>query len=122
MTAALDDRRGQSKSSYREPRGPEVMVRSEARFPRGPLDTLWDVGALGAMTDGELLDHVQVHRDTSGQDAFRILVQRHAPMVPGLCPSLLIDSRSAITETGVEEVERKLDRVLGALEHLERAK
>ena len=35
---------------------------------------------------------------------------------------LMIDSRSAITETRVEEVERKLDRVLEALERLERAK
>jgi predicted DNA-binding protein (UPF0251 family) len=35
---------------------------------------------------------------------------------------LMIDSRSAITETRVEEVERKLDRVLEALERLEKAK
>ena len=34
---------------------------------------------------------------------------------------LMIDSRSAITEVRVEEVERKLDRVLEALERLERA-
>ena len=44
------------------------MERSGAQFPRGSLDTLWTVGALGAMTDGELLDHFRVHRDTSGQD------------------------------------------------------
>jgi RNA polymerase sigma factor (sigma-70 family) len=47
------------------------------------------------MTDGELLDHFQTHRDTSGQDAFRILVQRHGPMVLGLCRSLLRDSHDA---------------------------
>ena len=35
---------------------------------------------------------------------------------------LMIDSRSAITETRVEEAERKLDRILEALERLERAK
>ncbi len=35
---------------------------------------------------------------------------------------LMIDSRSAITEIRVEEVERKLDRVLETLERLERAK
>jgi hypothetical protein len=35
---------------------------------------------------------------------------------------LTIDSRSSITETRVEEVEHKLDRVLEALERLERAK
>jgi RNA polymerase sigma factor (sigma-70 family) len=71
------------------------MERSGAQFPRGSLDTLWAVGALGAMSDGELLDHFQVHRDTSGQDAFRILVQRHGPMVLGLCRSLLRDPHDA---------------------------
>ena len=95
MTAALYDRRGQPESSHKEPRGAGVMVRSEAQFPRGPLDTLWAVGTLGAMTDGELLDHFQAHRDTSGQDAFRILVQRHGPMVLGLCRSLLTDPHDA---------------------------
>ena len=71
------------------------MKRSGAQFPQGSLDTLWTVGALGAMTDGELLDHFQVHRDTSGQEAFRILVQRHGPMVLGLCRSLLKDPHDA---------------------------
>ena len=36
--------------------------------------------------------------------------------------ALRIDSRFAITETRVEDVERKLDRVLEALERLERAR
>jgi hypothetical protein len=35
---------------------------------------------------------------------------------------LMIDSRAVITETRAEEVERKLDRVLEALERLERVK
>ncbi len=71
------------------------MERSGAQFPRGSLDTLWTVGALGGMTDGELLGHFQLHRDTSGQEAFRILVQRHGPMVLGLCRSLLRDPHDA---------------------------
>ena len=71
------------------------MGHSGAEFPRGSLDTLWAVGALGAKTDGELLDHFQAHRDRSGQDAFRVLVQRHGPMVMGLCQSLLRDPHDA---------------------------
>src|SRR5215469_16883923 len=71
------------------------MERSKAQSPWGSLDTLWAVGALGAMTDGELLDHFRAHRDTSGQDAFRILVRRHGPMVLGLCRSLLRDPHDA---------------------------
>jgi hypothetical protein len=35
---------------------------------------------------------------------------------------LMIDSRSAIAETRVEDVERKLDQVLEVLERLERAR
>src|SRR5262249_48126483 len=72
-----------------------TMERSKAQFPWGSLDTLWAVGALGAMTDGELLDHFQAHRDTSGQEAFRLLVLRHGPMVLGLCRSLLRDPHDA---------------------------
>jgi DNA-directed RNA polymerase specialized sigma24 family protein len=47
------------------------------------------------MTDGELLDHFQAHRDASGQDAFRLLVERHGPMVLGLCRSILSDQHEA---------------------------
>src|SRR5207249_8975399 len=42
-----------------------------------------------------ILDHFRDNRDASGQEAFRILVQRHGPMVLGLCRSLVKDSHEA---------------------------
>jgi RNA polymerase sigma factor (sigma-70 family) len=51
------------------------------------LDQLFHAGALGRLTDGELLECFQASRDAAGQDAFRILVERHGPMVLGICRS-----------------------------------
>jgi RNA polymerase sigma factor (sigma-70 family) len=59
------------------------------------LDTLLTVGTLGAMTDGELLDCFRGSREAAGQEAFRILVDRHGPMVLGLCRSLIRDPHEA---------------------------
>ena len=59
------------------------------------LDTLLTVGTLGSTTDGQLLDCFQGNRDAAGQEAFRILVDRHGPMVLGLCRSLIRDPHEA---------------------------
>ena len=47
------------------------------------------------LTDGELLECFQTSRDTLGHEAFRILVERHGPMVLGLCRSLVRDPHEA---------------------------
>jgi RNA polymerase sigma factor (sigma-70 family) len=59
------------------------------------IETLVNVGNLGAMTDGQLLDHFRRSRDPSGQDAFRVLVDRHGAMVLALCQSLVSDCHEA---------------------------
>ena len=59
------------------------------------LDTLLTVGTLGSMSDGQLLDCFRTNRDAGGQEAFRILVERHGPMVLGLCRSLVEDPHEA---------------------------
>ncbi len=59
------------------------------------LDTLLTVGTLGSMSDGQLLDCFRINRDAGGQEAFRILVERHGPMVLGLCRSLIRDPHEA---------------------------
>ena len=59
------------------------------------LDTLLTVGTLGTLTDGQLLDCFRDRRDRAGQEAFRILVDRHGPMVLRLCQSLLRDPHEA---------------------------
>ncbi len=59
------------------------------------LDTLFNVGTLGVLSDSELLECFRTDRDAAGQEAFRILVERHGPMVLGLCRSLIPDSHEA---------------------------
>ncbi len=51
--------------------------------------------ALGTLGDGDLLECFRTDRGASGQEAFRILVERHGPMVLGLCRSLIPDRHEA---------------------------
>jgi RNA polymerase sigma factor (sigma-70 family) len=57
--------------------------------------TLFDSGSLGAQTDRDLLECFQADPGPIGQEAFRILVERHGPMVLGLCRSLVRDQHEA---------------------------
>jgi RNA polymerase sigma factor (sigma-70 family) len=71
------------------------MAKSRPQTPWQTLESLFDVGALGGLSDGELLDCFENSRDTLGHDAFRILVGRHGPMVLAVCRSLLFDPHEA---------------------------
>jgi DNA-directed RNA polymerase specialized sigma24 family protein len=71
------------------------MSTSRTRPGWRALESLFDAGALGGLTDGELLECFQTSRDTVGHDAFRILVERHGPMVLGMCRSLVRDPHEA---------------------------
>ncbi len=57
------------------------------------LDTLFRVGTLGSLSDGELLECLTSSSDA--EEAFRAIVERHAPMVLGLCRSLVKDAHEA---------------------------
>jgi RNA polymerase sigma factor (sigma-70 family) len=59
------------------------------------LDTLLTIGTLGTLTDGQLLDCFRDRRDRAGQEAFRLLVQRHGPMVLDVCRRLIRDTHEA---------------------------
>ena len=59
------------------------------------LNTLFSVGTLGGLSDTELLKCFRNDRDAGGQEAFRILVERHGPMVWGLCRSVIPDPHEA---------------------------
>ena len=71
------------------------MATRETRSSWRAIESLFDAGALGGLTDGELLECFQTSRDTLGHEAFRILVERHGPMVLGLCRSLVRDPHEA---------------------------
>src|SRR5215218_1026481 len=53
--------------------------------------TLFGVGAVGGMTDGQLLERFAAQRDEEAQMAFAALVERHGPMVLGVCRGVLGD-------------------------------
>ena len=71
------------------------MATSETRRGWRSLESLFDAGALGRLTDAELLECFQSSRETLGHEAFRVLVERHGPMVLGLCRSLVRDPHEA---------------------------
>ena len=71
------------------------MTTPLARSRWQPLGTLFNAGTLGALSDPELLDCFRDDRGSTGQEAFRILVERHGPMVLGLCRSLIADPHEA---------------------------
>jgi RNA polymerase sigma factor (sigma-70 family) len=59
------------------------------------LRTLYRCGVTGNQSDEELLERFVVRRDDAGEDAFAALVQRHGPMVLGVCRRVLGDAHEA---------------------------
>jgi RNA polymerase sigma-70 factor (ECF subfamily) len=59
------------------------------------LNTLFRVGTLGSSSDRELLECISARPGSDSEDAFRVLVERHGPMVLGLCRSLIKDAHAA---------------------------
>jgi RNA polymerase sigma factor (sigma-70 family) len=58
------------------------------------IRTLFDFGTIGSRTDGELLAQVRSGPDER-EPALRILIERHGPMVLGLCRRILGDEDAA---------------------------
>src|SRR6202161_354950 len=71
------------------------MERGKPQGAGAALDTPFAAGTLGTLADGELLDCFRSHSNAAGHEAFRILVERHGPMVLGLCRSLVRDPHGA---------------------------
>ena len=57
--------------------------------------TLFDVGAIGGLTDGELLDRFEAGAGEVAELAFAVLVERHGPMVLRACRRILRDGHDA---------------------------
>jgi RNA polymerase sigma factor (sigma-70 family) len=72
-----------------------MMKPRKGKSPWRAIETLANVGSLGLLTDAQLLDHCRDCRGASGEDAFRVLVERHGPMVLGLCQRLVSDPHEA---------------------------
>ena len=61
----------------------------------GHLETLFQDGAIGGLSDAELLGRFIAGRDGAGEAAFRALVERHGPMVLRVCRGVLHDADDA---------------------------
>lgn len=59
------------------------------------IQTLFSVGSVGGMTDGQLLEQFLSRRDEGAEAAFSALVAQHGPMVWSVCRGVLADSHAA---------------------------
>ncbi len=59
------------------------------------IQTLFNVGSVGGMTDGQLLEQFLCRRDEVAETAFAALVKVHGPMVWDVCCGVLSDSHAA---------------------------
>jgi RNA polymerase sigma factor (sigma-70 family) len=60
-----------------------------------PLRTLFSVGAIGELTDGQLLERFSARNGEGAELAFAALVERHGPMVMHVCRGVLRDEHEA---------------------------
>jgi len=67
------------------------MAKGDQGIALRHLSTLFCVGAVGGLTDAQLLEQFTTRRDESAELAFEALVERHGPMVLRTCRSVLRD-------------------------------
>ena len=59
------------------------------------IETLYETGTAGGLTDRQLLERFMYERDSSAEAAFEVLVLRHGPMVLRVCRNVLGDVTDA---------------------------
>jgi RNA polymerase sigma factor (sigma-70 family) len=59
------------------------------------VHALLDVGTFGGLSDRQLLDRFLARHDQVSELAFTVLVERHGPMVLGVCRRILVDPHDA---------------------------
>ena len=62
---------------------------------RNRLDILFQVGVVGDLSDGQLVEQFLNDKDGTDQMAFRVLVERHGPAVLSVCRGVLGKSYDA---------------------------
>jgi RNA polymerase sigma factor (sigma-70 family) len=76
-------------------RGESLMPGGMSREAFGDLRGLFAFGVTGSLEDGQLLDRFVDRRDQVAEDAFAALVERHGPMVLGVCRRILHHTQEA---------------------------
>jgi RNA polymerase sigma factor (sigma-70 family) len=71
------------------------MVRAKSGLAAQQLESLWVSGTLTGLSDAQLLARFSERGDSRGESAFRELIDRHGPMVMGVCRQILRRSHDA---------------------------
>jgi RNA polymerase sigma factor (sigma-70 family) len=90
------------------------MLNRHSESVAGAVQTLFQFGAMGAWTDGQLLAQFLAGRE-GREAAFRVLLKRHGPMVLGVCRRVLGDAHSA--DDAFQATFLVLARKAGSLRH-----
>jgi DNA-directed RNA polymerase specialized sigma24 family protein len=92
------------------------MAGDEGRTALRYIDTLFEVGSLGGLSDGQFLRRFTKHRGGASEFAFALalLVERHGSMVLRVCRSILADSHAA--EEAFQATIRVLTQKAGSLQ------
>lgn len=93
------------------------MGRGSANRALRQIRTLYALGSVGGLTDGQLVERFLGRDGADREDAFAALVQRHGPMVLGVCRRMLRGSADA--EDAFQEVFLILARKAGAVREAE---
>jgi HlyD family secretion protein len=59
------------------------------------FQVLWNIGAIGGLTDAQLLERFLAAPDEGSEVAFAVLVERHGPNIRRVCLDLLSDADEA---------------------------
>ena len=81
------------------------------------IQTLFDTGTAGGLSDRQLLERFAERRDASAEAAFEVLVLRHGPMVLRVCSNVLRDPTDA--QDAFQATFLVLVRRCGAIRKLE---
>ena len=71
------------------------MERGSTKSALRQIRTLYELGTLGGLSDGQLLELFLTRSGADAEDAFAALVHRHGPMVLGVCRRMLRSSHDA---------------------------
>ena len=72
-----------------------VVSRNQNRVIQHSLQSLFQVGSLTGVTDGQLLERFARRDGEASESAFAALVERHTPLVWGTCRAVLRDDHDA---------------------------
>jgi HlyD family secretion protein len=65
------------------------MIQRKSGRRSSELEVLWTTGTMTGLSDAQLLTRFTQSRDSTGELAFRELIQRHGPMVLAVCRQVL---------------------------------